>query len=165
MSYTLVWQDLLFCVSKNLKNCSENDATNKSNISDEGGVFEYRAPKDQNKNHDESPIRLETPGSNVVITLVGVNHIRTYAHGTSYILKLGDFYGHSSQYLLVKGQYFLVRLSEWAEKIELEILVIVSSQTLSPSPVPAAGKPGSARSRSGSLDLNADPCSRVLLSN
>ena len=93
----MVWQDLLFCVSKNLKNCSENDVTNKSKISDEGGVFEYRAPKDQNKNHDESPIRLETPGSNVVITLVGVNHIRTYAHGTSYILKLGDFYGLSSQ--------------------------------------------------------------------
>lgn len=50
-------------------------------------AFEYSAPKDQHKNHDESPIRIETPGSDIVITLVGVNHIRTYAHGTSYILK------------------------------------------------------------------------------
>ena len=53
-------------------------------------AFEYRAPKDQNKNHDASPIRIETPGSDIVITLVGVSHIRTYAHGTSYILKLGQ---------------------------------------------------------------------------
>ena len=52
--FYIVWE-------KFRKSRSENYVTNKSKISDEVSVFEYRAPKDQNKNHDESPIRLETP--------------------------------------------------------------------------------------------------------
>ena len=51
-------------------------------------MFEYRAPKDLHKNHDGSPIRLETPGSDIVVVLEGVTHARTYAQGTSCILQL-----------------------------------------------------------------------------
>ena len=51
-------------------------------------MFEYRAPKDLHKNLDGTPIRVETPGSDIVIVLEGVTHARTYAQGTSCILQL-----------------------------------------------------------------------------
>ena len=59
---------------------------------------------------------------------------------------------------------FNPRLPEWAEKVEPEISVIISSQTLRPGPMPVAGKLDSARSGSGPIDLNANTCSRVQLS-
>ena len=49
-------------------------------------VFEYRAPKDQFKNHDSSAIEIVTQGSNIVLIIEGVTHLRPYAKGTSCIL-------------------------------------------------------------------------------
>ena len=55
-------------------------------ILSEQPVFEYRAPKDQHKNHDSSAIEIVTQGSNIVLIIEGVTHLRPYAKGTSCIL-------------------------------------------------------------------------------
>ena len=47
-------------------------------------MFHYRAPKNQTQDlSDQDPIKITTPGSNIILTIEGVTHLREYAQGTS----------------------------------------------------------------------------------